>query len=244
MRAEITARSCYFARDAITLKPDAELQSTFSLPSESLLARFAPIAPVPGLPHLRAHQARDVFELWQAWEDETGEKQDVPFWATVWPAALMTAKFISGNPGLFAGKNVLDFGCGSGIAGVAAMKAGAARVTANDIDPAALALSGRNALLNGVSLSIEERNLLDTPPDPDWNVVLVADMFYEKSVSEAMLAWLGRARSNGAAVFIADASRPFGPRTGVKVLLEETYPTDIDLEGASRRTVRLLAYLP
>jgi predicted nicotinamide N-methyase len=220
------------------------LPETISLPSDSLISRLAPLAPVPGRPDLLAFQARDVFAVWQAWEKESGKKQDIPYWSTIWPAALMTAEFLAAEPGTAAGRTVLDFGCGSGIAGIAAMKAGAARVIANDIDPAALWMAERNAGANGVQLAAEERNLLRSPPAPEWEVILVADLFYEKPVAEAMLPWLGKARENGSAVFIADASRPFSPRTGVEILREGKYPTDTDLEGSSERIVRLLAYLP
>ena len=229
---------------------DARLPDPIVPPSEALISRLAPLGPVPGRADLSAYQAPDVFALWQAWEAETGKRQDIPYWATVWPAALMTIRFLGENPGAVAGKSVLDFGCGCGIAGIAALKAGAARALANDIDPIALWMAERNASANGlgspggVRLETAPGNLLEAPPSPDWGVLLVADLFYEKPVAERMLAWLAQARRNGSAVFIADASRPFGPKTGVQVLSEGKYATDTDLEGSSERLVRLLAYLP
>jgi len=215
-----------------------------SLPSDALLGRFAPAAPVPGRPDLMAWQARDVFDLWKAWEEETGLKQDIPYWATVWPAARLTAAYLGKHPETTAGKAVLDFGCGGGVAALAAAKTGATHVIANDIDPAALAMAERNAALNGLTLAIQEDNLLSRPPDPEWNVILVADLFYEKSVAEPMLDWLRRAMSQGSRVLIADACRPFAPQTGIRILAEETYATDVDLEGSAARKVRLLELLP
>ena len=206
--------------------------------------RLAPPAPVPGRPDLRAWQAKDVFDLWQAWERESGIKQDIPYWATVWPAARVTAAYLGNHPGMAAGKVVLDFGCGGGVAGLAAAKAGAGGVIANDIDPAALAMAERNADLNGLAIGVEEANLLLRPPSPEWDLILVADLFYEKSVAGPMLAWLRRAMDQGARVLIADASRPFAPQTGVRLLAEERQATDVDLEGSSARRVRLLELLP
>ncbi|MBK1718063.1 50S ribosomal protein L11 methyltransferase [Thiocystis violacea] len=49
-----------------------------------------------------------------------------------------------------AGKTLLDFGCGSGILAIAALKLGAARAIAVDHDPQALEASHANALANGV----------------------------------------------------------------------------------------------
>src|SRR5476649_897396 len=49
-----------------------------------------------------------------------------------------------------AGKTVLDYGCGSGILGIAALKLGAAQALAVDLDPQALIASAENAARNGV----------------------------------------------------------------------------------------------
>src|ERR1700722_10612174 len=54
-----------------------------------------------------------------------------------------------------AGRNVIDYGCGSGILGIAALKLGAAHVTAVDLDPQALLATRDNAIRNGVSSSID-----------------------------------------------------------------------------------------
>jgi ribosomal protein L11 methylase PrmA len=50
---------------------------------------------------------------------------------------------------------VLDLGCGSGVAGIAALDAGAARVVAHDIDPVALAIAAQNATANAVDLILQ-----------------------------------------------------------------------------------------
>ncbi len=61
----------------------------------------------------------------------------------LWPSA----------PEWVAGKRVLDFGAGSGIAGIAAARAGALEVVACDLDPLALDACRANAALNGVELN-------------------------------------------------------------------------------------------
>ncbi|WP_440055052.1 50S ribosomal protein L11 methyltransferase [Pseudoalteromonas sp. T1lg65] len=52
-------------------------------------------------------------------------------------------------------KTVVDFGCGSGILGIAAIKLGAKRVIGIDIDPQALVASRDNAERNGVADKLE-----------------------------------------------------------------------------------------
>ncbi len=61
-----------------------------------------------------------------------------------------------------SGRSVIDYGCGSGILGIAALKLGAAHVLAVDIDPQALLATRDNALRNGVSANIEVRGVTDT----------------------------------------------------------------------------------
>ncbi len=54
-----------------------------------------------------------------------------------------------------SGRTVIDYGCGSGILGIAALKLGAAHVTAVDLDPQALIATRDNAMRNGVSANID-----------------------------------------------------------------------------------------
>lgn len=53
-----------------------------------------------------------------------------------------------------AGKTLLDYGCGSGVLGIAALKLGAAAATGMDIDPQAVIATRRNAADNGVNMSV------------------------------------------------------------------------------------------
>lgn len=53
------------------------------------------------------------------------------------------------------GKQVLDYGCGSGVLAIAALKLGAARVIGVDLDPQAIEASRDNAERNGVAQGLE-----------------------------------------------------------------------------------------
>jgi ribosomal protein L11 methyltransferase len=54
------------------------------------------------------------------------------------------------SSGWLPGADVLDYGCGSGILAIAALKLGARSAIAMDIDPQALLATGENAARNGV----------------------------------------------------------------------------------------------
>lgn len=210
------------------------------LPSDALLSRLAPISPILLRPDIRAYQAPDVFALWKAWEEETGVKQGIPFWAVAWPAAQVMARWFKKHPEWVNGRVVVDLGCGGAVAGIAAAKHGAKRVYANDIDSPALEMALRNADLNQVTLQVDGADLLERGWPSDAGLILVCDLFYEKTTSDRLMDRLREARRGGIAVLIADSSRPFSPQEGVALLEEETVPTDWDLEGATSRQVRLM----
>jgi ribosomal protein L11 methyltransferase len=71
-----------------------------------------------------------------------------------------------------SGKTVIDFGCGSGILAIAAIKLGAAKVIGIDIDPQALLASKDNAQRNGVADQLEAFLPQDQPQDLIADVVV------------------------------------------------------------------------
>ncbi|XYQ55177.1 50S ribosomal protein L11 methyltransferase [Pectobacterium carotovorum] len=70
------------------------------------------------------------------------------------------------------GKTIIDFGCGSGILAIAALKLGAARAIGIDIDPQAIQASRDNAQRNGVSERLELYLPKDQPVDLSADVVV------------------------------------------------------------------------
>jgi ribosomal protein L11 methyltransferase len=65
------------------------------------------------------------------------------------PSTRLCLAWLAEQP--LAGRSVLDYGCGSGILAIAALKLGAAHATAVDIDPQAVAVTCLNAAANGVA---------------------------------------------------------------------------------------------
>jgi ribosomal protein L11 methyltransferase len=68
------------------------------------------------------------------------------------PTTRLALRFLERR--LVGGERVLDYGCGSGILAIAAVKLGAGRSGATDIDPGALETAAANALANGVALDL------------------------------------------------------------------------------------------
>ncbi|MFP4014816.1 MAG: class I SAM-dependent methyltransferase [Chitinispirillaceae bacterium] len=224
-----------------TVELTGSRQSGF--PSDELLKKYLEPQPLQSCPEVTVLQASRVFDFWEEWERECGCAKEVPFWAVVWPAAEVLARFVLDNPALVTGRRVLDLGCGSGIPAVASALAGASHVQANDIDPLALELASMNADLNGVSVEFSCCNLLESSRIPRADVILVADLFYNRSQSENLFSYLKSARSRGIEVLIADGNRPFAPGKGVELLEKLSVKVNRELEGVPDREVRILRML-
>jgi predicted nicotinamide N-methyase len=209
-------------------------------PSQALLDRLAPLrrAPVGSCP-LWLHTATDLFALWDAWEAETGGPCPPPFWGVLWPAAQALTQYLSSGALELGGKTVLDLGCGGALAAIAARAAGAFRVTANDVDRAALTVAAANAHANGVELELEPRDLTRVEPWPHHDIVLVADLFYERDSSHALRPKLLAARKAGALVLLADAGRPFFSCPGGVLVQEQRLRVDPEIEGTAERLARV-----
>lgn len=91
------------------------------------------------------------------------------------PSTAMCLDYLVNKANL-AGKTVYDYGCGSGILGIAAALVDASHVWQTDIDPQALTASRENAAKNGVSGRI---TVLENPDDAPAVDILIANILLE-----------------------------------------------------------------
>ncbi len=185
---------------------------------------------VPHAPEISLWLADEITPIWRMTEAELGAiGLPPPFWAFAWSGGQGLARWLLDNPHEVAGKRVLDFAAGSGLVGIAAMKAGAAQVLCADIDPFCAAAVALNAAANDVRLAFTQTDLLSAPP-PAVDVICAGDVCYEKPMTDRVLAWLALARRNGTRVLIGDPHRTYFPRTGLDHLAEYQVPTTRELE--------------
>ncbi len=190
------------------------------------------VLPPPLVPELRLHLAHEAVPLWQKTEEELGELGlPPPFWAFAWAGGQALARHVLDHPDVVRGKRVIDLASGSGLVGIAAMKAGAAQVLAADIDGFAVEAIGLNATLNAVKVSKTADDLLSTPA-PDCDVILVGDLFYEKQLASRVFEWLAAAETRGITALIGDPGRSYLPRERLEKLAEYQVPVTRDLEDA------------
>ncbi|HLZ75038.1 methyltransferase [Phenylobacterium sp.] len=185
----------------------------------------------PHVAEIELHLADEITPIWKLTEEALEAiGLPPPFWAFAWAGGQALARYLIDNPETVAGQRVVDFAAGSGMVGIAAMKAGAADVLCADIDLFCEAAVAANAAVNGVACGFTSENLLDAPA-PAWaDVILAGDICYEKPLAERVLAWLAAARAAGATVLIGDPGRSYFPRTGLTRLAEYQVPTTRELE--------------
>ena len=211
------------------------------MPSPELLDRNCPFQPVPGCIPLFARRTTAIFELWEAWEEEVECECPVPFWAVVWPGALVLARSLLEEPELVKGKEVVEIGCGGAVASISAAMAGAKKVSAIDIDPVALAIARQNADRNRVNLLLDDRRVT-AGSGVGCEVILFADFFYTRTESAAVVEQMVKWRELGITILIGDGGRAFVPPDFREVLRTEWVDVDPDLEGREKRAVRILRY--
>ncbi len=200
--------------------------------ADFIRANTRPLA-VPSLPDIALYQADEVTPLWLMTQDDMDQTRLAPpFWAFAWSGGQALATYILAHPETVAGKRVLDLACGSGLVGIAAAKAGAATVVCNDIDPYAQAAVELNAELNGVRIDFLSGDLL-VGPVPDVDVILAGDICYEKSMTDAMLTFLGGAIGKNVTVLVGDPHRTYFPGTGFRKLADYSVRTIADIEDVA-----------
>ena len=125
------------------------------------------------------------------------------------PTTALCLEWLESLP--LSGLRLIDYGCGSGILAIAALKLGASRVWAVDTDPQALEATHRNAAVNGV----EERLVTALPGQLESATaqVLVANILAGPIIELAP-------------VFAEHL--PAGARIGLSGILQEQAPRVLD----------------
>ncbi|MFO0678673.1 MAG: 50S ribosomal protein L11 methyltransferase [Polyangiaceae bacterium] len=199
-----------------------------------VLEHTAPGRPVL-VPEIPLRMGTEVTPLWSATEEWLRARDvPVPFWAFAWPGGQALAAFVLDHPALVRGRRVLDFATGSGLVALAAIRAGAARVTAVDLDPFAVAAAKVNADAAGLDLDVVAVDLLgDSPPDVD--LILAGDVFYDAAMARRVDAWFLACARAGRQVVVADPGRRYMPTAHYRALAAYRVPTTLELESTRER---------
>ena len=167
--------------DEIRLWSDTLVRALFdqSIPAAQSLGRLAQLlgAHITEFATVRAIESRDWERVWlKDWKPmrfgrrlwvcptEAPAPEDaeavvvrldpgLAFGTGTHPTTALCLQMLDGMP--LTDRAMIDYGCGSGILGIAALKLGAASVIAVDLDPQALVATRENAVRNGVADRLE-----------------------------------------------------------------------------------------
>lgn len=180
--------------------------------------------PLPLVPELQLYLLNDNYPRQrlgrQAYESLMARP---PYWAFCWGGGQAMARYLLDHPAAVAGLAVVDFGAGSAVAAIAALKAGAVSGLAVDIDPVSLQAARANARINRVNLAVGET----CGPDAA-DLLLAADICYE----ESGMAQVQKHLRNGGRLLVSDSriEQLSQKLPGVSQVAEYSVKTFPDLE--------------
>jgi predicted nicotinamide N-methyase len=144
--------------------------------------------------------------------EEAFEREELlPYWAELWPSGVALARAVADRS--LRGARTLELGCGLGGASIAAALAGG-HVTATDWSAGAIELTSRNAERNRAELRVVRCTFYDAPRlegEHAWDLVLAADVLYERRNVPLLLHVLPRLLAPGGEILLADPGRPAAP---------------------------------
>jgi predicted nicotinamide N-methyase len=183
--------------------------------------------PVPLAPEISLYLADAQVGLFDLTGGEFRSDEPPPFWAFVWAGGQALARYVLDHPEEVSGRTVLDVAAGSGVAAIAAAKAGAATVTAIDLDRNAAEAIRRNAAANDVTVTAAPMDVTDSPIT---DVLLAGDVFYSPTVAERMTAVLRDRARRGARILVGDPGRGYFPERLLVQVAEYVVPVPAALE--------------
>ena len=208
-------------------------------PILAALARRFPLVTVPLAVAGRDFSitcVRDQDALLAGITDEA-EIDRFPFGLLLWASALGLAERFAEEPGLVAGKRVLEIGAGGvGLPGLVAAHLGAAHVVQTDYHDESLALLAHNAAANGFAGRV-------TPERGDWrnwqnvgepfDVVLGSDVLYERTLHDALLSLLPTLVAPGGWLLLSDPLRPQGLAFVERLEQSDAWESPVTMTGRS-----------
>lgn len=198
------------------------------------------------VPEFKLWLATEYVPIWQATEVWLEQQNiDPPYWAFCWPGGQAIARYLLDHPETVRGKSVIDFAAGSGVSSMAAARAGAASVIANDIDAMSLVAARLNGEANGLTFAVSAEDWLAGPEAaPQADVVIAGDVCYERDMSARALAWLRGHANAGRLVLLGDPGRNYFSAQGLEEKARYDIPTSLQLENRGMRETVVWRVLP
>jgi predicted nicotinamide N-methyase len=132
------------------------------------------------------------------------DKHDI-YWARLWQAAQPTALRVL-NHAWPPGAKALEFGCGVGLVGLAALMQGL-DLTFSDYEPMAVRTALENARRHGFPQAPGELFDWRSPPARRYRYVFGCDVLYNQQMHEPLIGFIDAVLENDGLCWIGDAGR-------------------------------------
>ena len=145
----------------------------------------------------------------QSGKRHDGEELHLPYWAELWESGLGIGQMLVSAPQLVRGKNVLDLGCGMGLAGTVAAALGS-NVLFADLEADSLLFATLNSLPWRENIRTRRLNWQKDRLDERFDLIVGADILYEKQQWGFLEPfWRGHIE-NGGSVLLGEPGRQTG----------------------------------
>ena len=143
-------------------------------------------------------------------EEDFERDERLPYWAELWPSALVLARHVAALEG--SGRSLLELGCGVGLVATAASLAGF-DVTATDYYADALLFTSLNVATNsGREPAVQDLDWRALPGGlGPFDAIVASDVMYERQYPALIAGVIAAALAPGGVALIADPGRVAAP---------------------------------
>ncbi len=188
----------------------------------------------------------DTVETQDALLDCMDGDDEPPYGLLLWESAVVLANQLCFLGDSLRGASVLELGCGTGLPGLVCARLGAS-VVQSDMFPYCISLAQNNATLNRIAgIQYHLGNWRTWRLTDRFDLVIGADLFYDRSVHRDLLNVITHSLKPGGRVIVTDPQRISTPAylemmtTAGWKISSSTESTSVIQDGTDDVTMRLI----
>jgi len=135
-------------------------------------------------------------------ECEGKSSRELPYWAKIWEASFVLARFVGRQP-VALGSTILEIGAGLGVVGLYAGLCGH-RVVLSDVDEDALLFARAHVLMNRVpNVVVKKLDWNDPNPGETYDMIVGSEVVYDRDTYPALVNFLHKTLAPGGMIYLA-----------------------------------------
>ena len=142
-------------------------------------------------------------------DDLRVKDEQIPYWADLWPSSIALSRYLVDNPVVKKQMNVLELGCGLGLAGIVAGMLGG-KITMTDYLPEAVDMARQNSVLNNLTdVKFQVMDWRDPDISLSADLILASDIAYEAKSFPQIIQAFSKLLNPGGKILITEPNRSF-----------------------------------